>query len=44
MVVVASEGDEVERRWADTAEERDWLVRGLERKYRNRLVAVAPKG
>jgi hypothetical protein len=44
MVVVVCEGDEMERRWADTAEERDRLVREPERKYRNRLVAVAAKG
>ncbi len=44
MVVVVCEGDETERRWADTVEERDRLVREPERKYRNRLVAVAAKG
>ncbi len=44
MVVVVCEGGEMERRRADTAEERDWLVREPERKYRNRLVAVAAKG
>ncbi len=44
MVVVVCEGDEMERRWADTAEERDRLVREPERKYRNRLVAVAANG
>ncbi len=44
MVVVVCEGDEMERRWADTAEERDRLARELERKYRNRLVAAAAKG
>ena len=44
MVVVVCEGDGMERRWADTAEERDRLVRDPERKYRNRLIAVAAKG
>ncbi len=44
MVVVVCEGDEMERRWADTTEERDRLVRELEQKYRNRLIAVAAKG
>ena len=44
MVVVVCEGDEMERRWADTAEERDRLVRELERKYRNRPITVAAKG
>ena len=44
MVVVVCEGDEMERRWAETAEERDRLVRELERKYRNRLITVAAKG
>ena len=44
MVVVVCEGDEMERRWADTAEERDRLVRELEQKYRNCLITVAAKG
>ena len=44
VVVVVGGGDEMERRWADTAEERDRLARELERKYRNRLITVAAKG
>ncbi len=44
MVVVVCEGDEMERRWADTAEERDRLVRELEQKYRNCLITVAANG
>ena len=44
MVVVVCEGDEMERRWADTAEERDRLVREPERKYRERLITAAAKG
>jgi hypothetical protein len=44
MVVVVCEGDEMERRWADTAEERDRLVRELERKFRNCLINVVPEG
>ena len=44
MVVAACEGNEMERRWADTAEERDRLVREPERKCRNRLITVAAKG
>ena len=44
MVVVFCEGDEMERRRADTAEERDRLVRELERKYRNCLITVAANG
>ena len=44
VIVVVCEGDEMERRWADTAEERDRLVRELERKYRNCLITVAAKG
>ena len=43
-IVVVCGGDEMERRRADTAEERDRLVREPERKYRNRLITVAPKG
>ncbi len=38
---VSCEGDEMERRYAATAEERDRLVRELERKYRNRLITAA---
>jgi lipoyl-dependent peroxiredoxin len=41
LVTVVCEGDEMERRRAETAEERDRLVRDLERKYRNCLVNVA---
>ncbi len=44
MVVVACEGDEMERRWADTAEARDRLVRELEQKYRDCLITAAAKG
>ena len=44
MVVVVCEGDEMERRWAERAEEGDRLVRDPERKCRSRLIAVAAKG
>ena len=41
MIVVVCEGDEMERRYAETAEHRDRLVRELEQKYRNCLINVA---
>jgi hypothetical protein len=44
VVIVVCEGDEMERRRAETAEERDRLVRELERKFRNCLINVVPEG
>ncbi len=44
MAAVVCEGDEMERRWAETAEERDRLVREVEQKFRNCLINVVPEG
>jgi len=41
---VVCERDEMERRWADTAEERDRLVLELEQKFRDCLINVVPEG
>ena len=41
LVTVVCEGDEMERHRAETAEERDRLVRDLEQKFRNCLINVA---
>ena len=41
VVIVVCEGDEMERRYAETAEQRDRRVRELEQKYRNCLINVA---
>jgi hypothetical protein len=40
VVIVVCEGDEMERHVANTAEERDRLVREMELKYRNCLINV----
>ena len=40
VVIVVSEGDEMERHLAKTVEERDRLVREMEQKYRNCLINV----
>ncbi len=40
LVIVVCEGDEMERRRAETAEERDRLVRELEQKFRNCMINV----
>ena len=44
VVIVVCERDEMERRWADTAEERDRLVLELEQKLRDCLINVVPEG
>ena len=44
VVIVVCEGDEMERRRAETAEDRDRLVRELERKFRNSLINVVSEG
>ena len=44
VVIVVCERDEMERRWADTAEERDRLVLELEQKFRDCLINVVPEG
>jgi hypothetical protein len=43
-IIVVCEGDGMERRHAETAEEKEWVVRELERKFRNCLINVVPKG
>jgi hypothetical protein len=40
LAIVVCEGDEMERRRAETAEERDRLVRELEQKFRNCMINV----
>jgi hypothetical protein len=44
VVIVVCERDEMERRWADTAEERDRLVLELEQQFRDCQINVVPEG
>jgi len=43
-IIVVCEGDEMERRYAKAAEDKDRIVRELERKFRNCLINVVPEG